>query len=836
VTVICHLDESLAGDAASPADVDAASLGGKGFNLGRLIRAGLSVPPAFCLTAAAYRQSCQTNGAGPRVSADLRREIETAYHRLGGGLVAVRSSATCEDGDAASFAGLQETVLGVEGATAVIEAIERCWRSMQTERARTYRRQRNIDDGQLAMAVVVQRLVPAETSGVMFTRDPLDSDGRSLLIEAAWGLGEAIVAGRLNPDRFRLDRRDGHIIERQIAEKTIRQTVAGIETVVGEARFAASLNDQQLVALFELAKQVEEFFGGPRDVEWAWADGQLWLLQARPITVPDALEREQLRGEEIARLAALADSRGTVWARYNLAEVLPAPTPMTWSIVRRFMSGRGGVGLMYRDLGFDPDPIIDELGFNDLICGRTFVNLSREAKAHFRRFPYHHPFAELKEHPEKAFYPTPKPDPAQVNLRFVASLPLLFFQIYRTARRVRRESRSLPDRLRKEIFPQFAKEIATARQTALGSLDDQQLLDRLHSWIGRTLNDFARWSLRPAVLAADSISRLEQMLSRTPGLDRDVSTTVRELLAGMRPDAEADLGAALQAFNAGTLSRENFLDRFGHRGPQEMELATPRWREDSRGLSPSPLTGEGRGEGEKGGTDPLSADSFRIIAKGLLPHPRIRNAWNAELQRARTFLALRETGKHYLMLGYELIRQALLEIGRRFKMGDDVFYLELEELPRVIAGENLAAIATERRKRRSLLLTLEVPPVLFSDDFAAIGRPPPASAAAQLRGTPVSVGVAEGVALVLHEPQSVDDLPADFILVCPSTDPAWLPLFLRAQGLIMETGGVLSHGAILAREFGLPAVAGIAHALVTIRTGQRVRIDGNRGEVYLLDN
>ena len=602
-------------------------------------------------------------------------------------------------------------MLGVEGTTAVIEAIERCWRSMQTERARAYRRQRNVDDSQLAMAVVVQRLVPAETSGVLFTRDPLDSKGQSLLIEAAWGLGEAIVAGQLNPDRFRLDRQSGEIIERQIAEKTIRQTVVGIEPVVGDARFAASLDNRQLAALFDLAKQVEEFFGGPRDVEWAWADGRLWLLQARPITVPDAFEREQLRREEIARLAALADPRGTVWARYSLAEVLAAPTPMTWSIVRRFMSGRGGVGMMFRDLGFDPDPIIDELGFNDLVCGRTFVNLSREAKAHFRRFPYHHPFAELKDHPEKAFYPTPKPDPARVNLRFIASLPLLFFQIYRAGRRLRSESRSLPDRLRKEIFPQFAKEIATARQTTLFSLDDRQLLDRLHYWITRTLNDFARWSLRPAVLAADSIGRLEQMLSRVPDPDRDVSTAVRTLLAGVRPDPEADLGAALQAFNVGTLSRENFLDRFGHRGPQEMELATPRWREDSSSLisadnrgelsprSPSPSAcpelAERMGEGlpavslSNGGES--VEDSSRIVAKTVFPHSRIGNAWNAELQRARTFLALRETGKHYLMLGYELIRQALLEIARRFKFGDDIFDLELEELPRVIAGENLVA-------------------------------------------------------------------------------------------------------------------------------------------------
>jgi pyruvate,water dikinase len=198
-------------------------------------------------------------------------------------------------------------------------------------------------------------------------------------------------------------------------------------------------------------------------------------------------------------------------------------------------------------------------------------------------------------------------------------------------------------------------------------------------------------------------------------------------------------------------------------------------------------------------------------------------------------MALRETGKHYLMIGYELIRQTLVELGRRHKLADDIFYLDPEELPRLIAGDDLSELARQRRKKRQLLLSLEVPPVLFSDDLAAIGRPTPIIGAAKLQGTPVSAGVAEGPALVLQEPIAPPDVPADFILVCPSTDPAWVPLFLRARGLVMETGGILSHGAIVAREFGLPAVVGISQALSLIRAGQRVRVDGNSGCVYLLD-
>ncbi len=811
-------------DQANAADQQA--LGGKGWNLAGLIQAGLPVPSGFCISSAAYRAAIDNGCAAPTLSEGIRGEMEAAYRRLGRGCVAVRSSATLEDGDAASFAGLQETILGVEGESALTEAVERCWRSLHSDRAKAYRREKNIDDGQIAMAVVVQRLVPAEVSGVLFTRDPLDQDGQLMLIEAAWGLGEAVVSGRVTPDRFRLHRATGQVIDCQIATKTIRATIGGAEAVVEELQRVACLDERQLAALADLANGVERVYGKPRDVEWAWWNGRAWLLQARPITAPGAFEREQARRDELARVATLADPRGTVWARFNLSEVLPAPTPMSWAIVRRFMSGRGGLGLMFRDLGFDPEPAFDELGANDLICGRTYVNLDREARAHFRGLPYHHPLAELKEHPERAFYAKPKPDPSQLNRHFVLRLPALIFKMLRARRRIRRDSRALAERLRREVFPQFLRDVETARQVSLADLSDRQLLDRLHDLIRRTLDDLARWSLRPALLAADALDAVEQRLSRVLGPDR-ASAVARSLLAGVRPDPEADLASDLEALADRRLRQEEFLCRHGHRGPEEMELAVPRWREEAGSLLETLKRG---GHGSCPGNPlPLQrATSTDIDA-------RTHKAIEPDLNRARTYMSLRETGKHYFMLGYELIRQTLVEFGERFKLADDVFYLEPDELPRLITGENLSELAAERRRHRQLLLGIEVPPVLFSDDLAAIGRPTPFVGAAQIQGTPVSAGVAEGPALVLEQPIAPPNMPTDFILVCPSTDPAWVPLFLRARGLVMETGGILSHGAIVAREFNLPAVVGISGAVARIRSGQRLRIDGNVGCVYLLD-
>src|SRR5262245_18751944 len=386
---------------------DANRVGGKALSLGLLARAGLPVPPGFCVTIATHRrlrtQSLHDDPA-------LVEQIGTAYRQLGAGPVAVRSSATAEDGSVASFAGQQETILCVTGEAAVCDAVARCWASLDSERAVAYRRKQGIGDEGLAMAVVVQRLVPSEVSGVLFTRDPMDRTGRSMLVEASWGLGESIVSGRVTPDRFHLDRQTGAVLDRHVSTKTGQVTPQGQQPVPLEKQNQPSLSDAQLAELAELGRRVEVFYGDARDVEWAWAEGRFWLLQARPITAGGAAEHEQVKQEEVAALKARAKPEGTVWARFNLAEVLPEPTPMTWAIVRRFMSGRGGFGLLYQDLGYEPDPALADDAAYDLVCGRPYCNLSREPLFYARGQPLEHDFAALKASPHLAVtYPRPKP-------------------------------------------------------------------------------------------------------------------------------------------------------------------------------------------------------------------------------------------------------------------------------------------------------------------------------------------------------------------------------------------------------------------------------------------
>src|SRR5262249_21943346 len=321
---------------------------------------------------------------------------------------------------------------GVEGEQPLLEAVERCFRSWESARSQAYRSQKGLAASRGAgMPVVVQRLIPADVSGVLFTRDPLDPTRQQMLLGSAGGLGELVVSGRVSPDRFHVDRETQSVVREEIGRKYIRMAADGIHEIASERQSLPSLDADQLRQLAELGMRVETFYGAPRDIEWAIAEAKLWLLQARPVTTAGAFEREEFRRGEIARLRSTAAPTGTIWARYNLAEVLPRPTPMTWAIMRQFMSGRGGYGQMFRDLGFDPAPELDDEGIVELVCGRPYVNLSREPKLYFRDFPYGYDYAALKQQPAAAFYPQPGVRPELATGRMWLRLPAIAFRMFR---------------------------------------------------------------------------------------------------------------------------------------------------------------------------------------------------------------------------------------------------------------------------------------------------------------------------------------------------------------------------------------------------------------------
>lgn len=845
-------------------------VGGKGASLGEMTRAGLNVPPGFTISALCCHQYHEASGQWPAGLRDEVRshmaELEQLTNRRFGQrdnplLVAVRSGA------AVSMPGMMDTVLNVgldpdsgddmptDPCDKLFQAIEAVFQSWNNERAVAYRQHHNID-GLLGTAVNVQVMCPSEVSGILFTAHPVNPELRQMVVEASLGLGDAVVLGKVTPDHFIIDRDTGEILKRRISNKAQSQAFHSTEP-------APALTDEQLGELFQLGKRVEEYFQTPCDIEWGLADGQFYLLQARAIkwqahsvcsscgtrSVPATLspssdELEQVRQEEIARLRKLAAPEGTVWSRYNLAEILPEPTPMTWAIVRQFMSGRGGFGQMYRDLGFDPDPALDEIGIFDLVCGRPYCNLSREPKMQYRQLPFEHPFDKLKQQPTRALYPVAVFNPRRAGWRFWLLIPLIFVKLLRSSMRLQRISQTFAEKFQKEIVPPFLGEVAREEKADLGQIESTALLERLQYWIKRTLYDFGRESLKPTALAGIAMGNLERFLVRHSARDsrqsahaqspQEARRHLRDLVMGVRPEAGTDLAGAMDSLVRGQLDEQTFLEKFGHRGQAEMELSSPRWAEQPAVL--------GRMIKHDISIPARSAAKSKSPLVGLNLSSAQRQAFERELQSLHAFLKLRETAKHHLMRGYFLIRKILVELDRRYHLDGGIFFLTPEELPELAAGKDISNIIAQRRRRRELLLKLPVPPVLFSDDLETIGRPPLVpklqlgnEGAKSMQGVPLSAGVAEGTALVLNElPETI---PAEeaYILVCPTTDPAWMPLFVKARGLVMETGGMLSHGAIVAREFGLPAVAGLPEIHHRIKTGQRILVDGSTGKVNILE-
>jgi pyruvate,water dikinase len=830
-------------------ETDLPRVGGKGLNLGKLARARFRVPQGFCVTTDAYRFSVQgllEQNAGCIKDLVLSTELVTAVHtareQLKTDTVAVRSSATAEDLAEASFAGQQDTFLNVTS-DELLDALKACWASLWSERAIAYRQTQGISDEELAMAVVIQEMCEADVSGVLFTVSPFRADVS--IVESNWGLGESVVSGAITPDSFHVSRETGEVVERNIAVKREMVTATGVSEVASAQQDVSSLTDTQLKELTRLGMQVEAHYGQPMDIEWALADGQFVLLQARHVTVRDTASKasketvEELRQGEIQILEARAEPHGTVWCHHNLAEVLPTPLPMTWGIMKTFMSGAGGLGKAYRGLGFYPSGRLDDEGILDLICGRIYVNLNREAELHFEGFPFAHDFAALKRNPQQAMYAQAQTDITRSNASFWLKLPLHIVRMSKAEMRLR-QCRSDFDRLlTEEVFPTFQAEVEAERDILYSDLSDAELVAKFQTWRAKTLNDFAPKALTATLLAGFSLQRLEAGLQKC--LDETAAKMLASrLISGLSGNLTVETNEKLQQVATGELTLTDFLKDYGHRAVDEFELAQPRWREDATYLEQ--IVASFRQEGPQ---MPESDQHFarrveqreaaeKELAAILRDKAGLRKQIESELDFTRRYMPFRETAKFYLMLGYEQIRRALLELDGRYALDGGIFYLVPDELQLLMNGKDFSDVIATRKMERELMLQIEVPDVIFSDSLEQIGAPMATDAAEMYTGVAVSAGIATGKARVLLTPADIRPSDRDYILVCPSTDPAWTPLFLHAAGLVMERGGILSHGAVVAREYGVPAVANIPNATRHIADGQRLHIDGKAGTVSIL--
>jgi len=844
-------------------DADLSRVGGKGLNLGKLTRAGFRVPQGFCVTTGAYLCSTQNlpeqNANSIKdlaVAPELVAEIRAAHEKLQTDTVAVRSSATAEDLADASFAGQQDTFLNVKS-DELLDVLKACWASLWSERAIAYRKTKGIADEGLAMAVVIQEMCDAEVSGVLFTVSPFSAEVS--IVESNWGLGESVVSGAITPDSFQVSRGTGAVLEQTIATKREMVTASGVSEVSAAQQDVPSLTSEQLKELTQIGLRIENHYGQPMDLEWALADGEFVLLQARYITTSvssseavtlgkhpsknplrkfsmtsESESVEQLRQREVQGLKACTDPHGTVWCHHNLAEVLPAPLPMTWSIISKFMSGVSGLGEAYRGLGFYPSKRVDSEGILDLICGRIYVNLNREAELHFEGFPFVHDFNALKQNPQQAMYAQAVPDITRSRASFWLKLPLHVVRMSKAELRLRQCRSDFDQILTAEVFPAFQSEVEAERDISYADLSDTELVEKFQRWRIKTLDNFAPKALTATLLAGFSLQRLAAALQKCTD-EAAAKSIVNRLISGLSGNLTVETNEKLQEIAAGDLALRDFLKDYGHRGVDEFELAAPRWREDTTYLEQilSSLTAESEVQRNDPTADRYSAE--KELAELVKDKEGLRKQIESELDFTRRYMPFRETAKFYLMLGYEQMRRALLELDCRYKLDGGIFYLVPDELQHLIAGkETFGDVITRRKTERDLMLQIEMPDVIFSDALAQIGAPMATETAETYRGVGVSAGIASGKARVLLKPSEACLSDRDYILVCPSTDPAWTPLFLHAAGLVMARGGILSHGAVVAREYGVPAVANIPNVTRYITDGQMLHIDGNTGTVSIL--
>ena len=810
-------------------------LGGKGASLAAMSRAGFPVPPGFTISAACCEWAEQHNGEWPtglpeQVFDAMSWLEETTGRTFGQGskplFVAVRSGA------AASMPGMMDTILNcgsdpaIEPWDALCQAINAVFASWHSDRARAYRQHHDVR-GIVGTAVNVQAMFPSERSGVLFTANPNDPTANEMLIEASWGLGEAVVSGAVTPDIYVID----------AATLATKRVVAGARPANEPA-----LTDSQITELAELGRRVASHFQTPSDIEWGIADGRIALLQTRKIRGLEILEDiERGRLEEIARLRGLATNEPVVWVVHNLSETLPAPTPLTWDLVRWFMSAAGGYGQMYRLLGHRPQERQPGQGFLELIAGRVYVDPRRAAEFHFGRLPFDYDLDEVLR--DRTAIDRP---PTQFNLDRADSLfffrwPGMLFGMIRSARRMKALKRTARERFENDAVPKLEEFLAGVSRVELSKLSTPDLLAELRRRRDFVLGEFAAESLLPGFFGGLAHERLRMLLTQLFGQEEGEQLT-GQLTTGLANDITVEQNLALFEVAAGRQSREQFLTRFGHRAANEMELSQPRWREDHDFVTR--MVERFRGASGPSPHDRHAAQvEARKRAEALLP-TQLASAGGSslverivhDLQQAQELLPYREAGKFHLMRGYETLRAVLIELGRRWDLGRDVFFLHEDALSRYESDPAAweSSIAHHKLRWRSSQ-KLSLPDVIDSRQLDDFGKPRPVAANAdhtRLECRPIAAGTARGVARIVFDPREVIDLGNDAILVCPSTDPGWTPLFVYAKGLIVERGGVLSHGAIVARDFGIPAVV-LEGATQRIPEGASLELDANHGLIVL---
>lgn len=852
-------------------------VGGKGANLGELSKVqGINVPEDFCVTTEAFKKITGNNQELNRLLDELShlrvedrgkigevsKKVRSCLERIAipedlaeeiaGYLTgvgenepyAVRSSATAEDLPRASFAGQHDTYLNIIGKEAILKHISKCWASLFTERAVIYRLQNGFNHRRVQLSVVIQKMIFPQVSGIMFTADPVTSNRKMLSIDASFGLGEALVSGKVNADIYKV--RNGNVIDKKIAAKklAIYALKAGgtkEQEIVPEIQTSQALTDEQILSLATMGRRIEEHFGCPQDIEWCLADDTFYIVQSRPITtlfpIPEAGTQENRIYVSVGHQQMMTDPMKPLGLSFFL---LTTPAPMRTAGGRLFVD--------VTQMLTSPDSrksVIDALGESDplikdalmtIIERGDFIKLSPDDKSVQSpgKGNKNMLFSDFEAQIEK-------------NLRTVSE------SIKDSQRSIEELKQNIQTKSGSDLFDFILEDIPLLKKflfdPRMGVIMDAMAAS---TWINEKMN---KWLGEKNV--ADIITQsVSNNITSQMGLELlDVADVIRpypkviDYLQRVKDDNFLD---ELIKLDGGRETRDailSYLSKYGMRCVGEIDITKSRFSEKPITLVPMILSNIKNFEPnashrkfEQGRTKALEKEKDLLESLNKLPdgEEKVKET-KRRIDLIRKFIGYREYPKYGMVCRYFVYKQALLKEAERLVRTnvihekEDIYYLSFEELREVVRINKLDyEIINKRKGEYKLFKKLTPPRVITSDGEIVVGEYKredlPVGAIA---GLPVSSGVIEGRARVILKLEDAN-LEVGDILVTAFTDPSWTPLFVSIKGLVTEVGGLMTHGAVIAREYGLPAVVGVENATILIKDGQRIRVHGTEGYVEIL--
>ncbi|MBC2067807.1 phosphoenolpyruvate synthase [Listeria booriae] len=837
-----------------------ALVGGKGANLGECAKiSGVQVPTGFCLTTEAYQKAVSENEVlqallhqlsaqkitnqdqiskiGQSIRAlieeieiprEIEAEITTNLAKIGfEQAYAIRSSATAEDLPTASFAGQHDTYLNIIGKTEILKHIKKCWASLFTDRAIIYRIQNNFEHTDVQLSVVIQQMVFPSASGILFTADPITGNRKTLSIDASFGLGEALVSGLVSADVYKVQ--ENTIIEKNIATKkiaiySIKTGGTKTKSLPAAQQTNQTITDHQILQLEQLGRSIEAYFGKPQDIEWCLADDQFYIVQSRPITtlfpVPKEADTENHVYLSVGHQQMMTDPIKPLGLAFYL---LITPAPMRIAGGRLFVDITPNLAApASREI------LINGIGQSDpLMKDAIETNTTEEARP----------------------IPTPSADKPIENIPEIATSLIANNEasLAKLKQTIQTKSGSAVFDLILEDIPEFKRVLFNADnlRVLLSAMNAATWLnEKMQEWLGETN-------------VADTLSQsVANNITAEMGLELlDVADAIRpypEVIAFLQNTKDPNCLEKLGDLQGGEAARDaitTYLDKYGMRCAGEIDISRTRWSEDPTILIPMILSNI------KNFQPNASHQKFEQARKEALQKEhdllaRLKNLPDGEQKAAKTkevitvlrnLTGYREYPKYGMINRYFVYKQALLkEAAQLVQAGiikelEDIFYLDFEELHEVVCtGQLDYTIITTRKADYSQFDKLTPPRVLTSDGEIITGKYKrenlPSDA---IIGLPVSSGTIEGRARVILNMADANLEEGD-ILITPFTDPSWTPLFVSIKGLVTEVGGLMTHGAVIAREYGLPAVIGVENATTRIQDGDHIRVNGTEGYIEIL--